>query len=66
MKNQRLLMKIVLLSSALLLPGCLSLCGKTTYISESPETIGRISTLENRLSALEQVVRPLPPEILPH
>lgn len=66
MQTPRVLVKIVLLASALLLPGCLSLCGKTSYYSESPETIGRISTLENRVNALEQVVRPLPPEVLPH
>jgi hypothetical protein len=41
---------------ALALPGCLSLGGKTVYTSDSPETNERISSLESRISVLEQAV----------
>jgi hypothetical protein len=42
--------------------GCLSLGGKTTYVQESPETATRLTSLEARVSALEQTLSgpPLP------
>jgi hypothetical protein len=49
---------VLLLASALamLTAGCLSLGGKTTYVQESPETATRLSSLEARVSALEQAL----------
>ena len=40
----------------LTLTGCLSLGGRTTYTSESPETKAQINALETRVSVLERVV----------
>lgn len=60
---------VVALSLLFTTTGCLSLGGKTTYVHEKPETAGRLSALETRVSALEQafqmpshgeVVAPLP------
>jgi hypothetical protein len=46
--------------------GCLSLGGRTTYVQEKPETLGRITALETRMSALEQAyVRGPSCEVLP-
>ncbi len=41
------------------LPGCFSLGlgTRTTYVQESDETLGRISSLEARVSALEQTMK---------
>jgi len=52
---------------ALSLPGCLhlGLGGRTTVVHEKPETTGRISALETRVSALEQVIQGQPVEHLP-
>lgn len=49
------------------LPGCLhlGLGGRTTVVHEKPETTGRISALETRVSALEQVIQGQPAEHLP-
>jgi hypothetical protein len=48
------------------LTGCLSLGGRTTYVQEKPETLGRITALETRVSALEQAyVRDPSCEVLP-
>jgi hypothetical protein len=46
-----------------MLPGCLSLGGKTVYTNDSPQTTDRLSSLEKRVSILEQAVagRPAPP-----
>jgi hypothetical protein len=48
---------------ATMLPGCLSLGGKTVYSNESPQTSDRLSALENRVSILERAVaaQPVPP-----
>jgi hypothetical protein len=44
--------------------GCLSLGlglgGRTTYVQEAPETLGRITALETRVAALEQSFAPRP------
>jgi hypothetical protein len=52
---------------SLSLPGCLhlGLGGRTTVVHEKPETTGRISALETRVSALEQVIQGQPAEHLP-
>lgn len=52
---------------ALSLPGCLhlGLGGRTTVVHEKPETSGRISALETRVSALEQAFQGQPVEQLP-
>ncbi len=52
---------------ALSQPGCLhlGLGGRTTVVHEKPETTGRISALETRVSALEQVIQGQPVEHLP-
>jgi hypothetical protein len=47
----------VLACSTLVAGGCFSFSGRTV-IEEKPETIGRISALEARVSALEQLVSP--------
>ena len=47
----------VLLATA---SGCLSLGGSTTYVEESAETKKRISSLESRMNALEQMLAPSP------
>lgn len=49
---------IALLGAAILtmLPGCLSLGGKTIYSAESPETSERLAALERRVGQLEQAV----------
>lgn len=61
---------VVALSSLVTTTGCLNLGGKTTYVHEKPETAGRLTALETRVSALEralqisppgEVVEPLPP-----
>ncbi len=49
-----LLAKAMLGTTFLAMSGCLSL-GGTTY-AESPETLERISSLENRVGVLEQAV----------
>jgi len=52
-------LRLIRLSALALLPattGCLSLGGGTTYVQEKPETAGRISALESRISGLEQAV----------
>lgn len=36
--------------------GCLNLGGRTTVVQEKPETAGRITALETRVSALEQAL----------
>jgi|GEM_PF-4487955 len=36
--------------------GCLSLGGRETHVHDNPETNARISALETRISALEQVI----------
>lgn len=36
--------------------GCLNLGGRTTYVQEKPETAGRLTALETRVSALEQAL----------
>jgi hypothetical protein len=36
--------------------GCLSLGGKTTFVSDSPETEAKIAALEARIAALEQAL----------
>jgi hypothetical protein len=41
---------------AVSLPGCLSLGGKTVYTSDSPQNAERMSSLEQRVSVLEQAV----------
>ena len=54
---------LIMLAVAMLAPsvGCLSLGGKTTYVTEGPETTTRINALESRVSALEQMLgRPSP------
>ena len=52
---------------SLSLPGCLhlGLGGRTTVVHEKPETSGRISALETRVSALEHVIQREPVEYLP-
>ena len=40
----------------LLGPGCLNLGGRTTHVHDNPDTNNRLSTLESRVSALEQVI----------
>jgi hypothetical protein len=45
----------------LTLAGCLSLGGKTTYTTESPETKERINALETRVGVLERAVIGTPP-----
>jgi hypothetical protein len=50
---------LMLLLSAAALPmtvGCLSLGGKTTYVTESSADSERISALETRVGILEQAV----------
>ncbi len=49
---------IALFAAAILtmLPGCLSLGGKTIYSAESPETSERLAALERRVGHLEQAV----------
>ena len=46
----------LLMTSALVacLPGCLNLGGRTTNVHDNPQTNGRLSALETRVSALEQ------------
>ncbi len=58
------LAKLLLIVLALNLSGCLSLGTRTTNVSESPETVKRISYLESRVGALEQTLRSPPVEIL--
>ncbi|MEX2185691.1 MAG: hypothetical protein WD875_02810 [Pirellulales bacterium] len=36
--------------------GCLSLGGSTTHVHENPETQARVTSLESRVSTLEQAV----------
>jgi hypothetical protein len=44
--------------------GCLSLGGETTFVADTPETTGRIASLEARVGALEQALgRPSPPPV---
>ena len=66
MEARCVLMSLVLLAIALPLTGCLSLGGKTTHVHEDPETSGRVSSLENRVSALEQLFQPTPQEVIPN
>lgn len=50
---------LILLTAAAALPamvGCLSLGGKTTYVTESNADSERISSLETRVGVLEQAV----------
>jgi hypothetical protein len=58
MCSRNLLTTRNLLAGALLLltAGCLSLGGKTTYVQESADTPNRLSSLEARVSALEQTL----------
>ena len=51
--NRRLLVAFALLYFA---PGCLNLGGRTTHVHDNPDTANRISALESRVSALEQVI----------
>jgi hypothetical protein len=37
-----------------LLAGCLNLGGRTTYVQENADTLGRLGVLESRVGALEQ------------
>jgi hypothetical protein len=48
---------VVALSSLVTMTGCLSLGGKTTYVHEKPETAGRLTALETRVSALERAMQ---------
>jgi len=43
-----------LLVTAPLLAGCLNLGGRTTYVQENADTLGRLGVLESRVGALEQ------------
>jgi hypothetical protein len=46
-----------LLAAALIVQaGCLNLGGRTTYVQENPETLGRVKALETRVAALEQAI----------
>jgi hypothetical protein len=45
-----LLLAVIVMSMT---AGCLSLGGKTTYVSSNQETEARIAALENRINALE-------------
>jgi hypothetical protein len=39
---------------AISLTGCLNLGGRTTYVQENSDTLGRLGVLESRVGALEQ------------
>jgi hypothetical protein len=56
LRAYRLLFGAGCLISLAFVSGCLSLGTKTTYVQESPETKSRIESLEQRISALEQMV----------
>jgi hypothetical protein len=56
LRTYRLLIGIVFVASLALVSGCLSLGTKTTYVQESPETKNRIEAMEQRISALEQMM----------
>jgi hypothetical protein len=56
MRCGRRLLNALLVAVVAMLPGCLSLGGKTVYSSESPQTANRLSALEDRVSVLEQAV----------
>jgi hypothetical protein len=55
---------VVLSFLALAFPmsGCLSLGGKTTHVHDNPDTLQRISGLEQRVGILEQALRLSPSE----
>ncbi len=56
---------VVALTFLVTATGCLSLGGKTTYVHEKPETAGRLTALETRVSALEQAFQmPAPSEVI--
>ncbi len=44
------------LAVLLISPGCLSLGGRTTYVEERPDTAVRLSGLESRVAALEEML----------
>jgi hypothetical protein len=52
------------LCGCLLQTGCLSLGGRTTYVQEKPETAGRITALETRVTALEQALSTGTPNVV--
>ena len=53
-KNMPLLSYVGCIALACSLTGCLNLGGRTTHISENPDTSRRLTWLESRVSALEQ------------
>ncbi len=52
-----LVFALLLFGGSFLAPGCLSL-GGTTHVYDSAEIPDRITSLETRVTALEQMVRP--------
>ena len=56
LRTYRWLIGVLLLISIGVVSGCLSLGTKTTYVQESPETKSRIDSMEQRISALEQML----------
>jgi hypothetical protein len=47
---------LVIVVAAVLAPlaGCLNLGGRTTYVQDNTQTLGRLAALESRMGALEQ------------
>ncbi len=55
-RRHRLLSAMLLVTALSATVGCLNLGGKTTYVSENPETNERLTLLETRVGVLERAV----------